>query len=340
MSRLTAQGGEKLISKQNAELVSSEKGKLIITELDDKIIAFLVRGSRLICATVLDPDDIGPDDIIMAVIKDVKKDIAACFIEYAEGCDGYLPLSRIPDGVNVKQGSVIPVKLFQKAQKGKRAGFTARIDYRKYKDPEELKERAKHLGKFNYVYRSESTVFKTIDKVFKRDEYDEIVTDITVIKDLISGHFSNVRFYEDSSFSLNKLYSLRTLLDEALARKVWLKSGGFLIFDHTEALTVIDVNSGKAVPSKSKDKEAATVELNKEAAIEVCRQLRLRNLSGIMIADFINMNDEADKEEILEILRSESEKDTEKVMVIDFTPLGLAEITRKKELPPLYEQLN
>ena len=175
--------------------------------------------------------------------------------------------------------------------------------------------------------------------MFKPDEYEEIVTDIDYLFDNLKIYYKNVRLYDDKSFGLDKLYSLKTALDEALGRNVWLKCGGFLIFDKTEAMTVIDVNSGKFTPAKGTDKESAYMAVNSEAAVEICRQLRLRNISGIIIVDFINLKSDEDKEELLNILRDESSNDTETVMVIDITELGLVELTRKKEFPPLYEQI-
>ena len=122
-------------------------------------------------------------------------------------------------------------------------------------------------------------------------------------------------------------------------RNIWLKCGGFIVFDKAEAMTVIDVNSGKFTPSKGTDKESAYMTVNTEAAVEICRQLRLRNISGIVIIDFINLKSDDMKNELMDVLRNESADDTETVMVIDITELGLVELTRKKEFPPLYEQL-
>ena len=346
MSRSVLQSSAKENARDLERLRTSDMGKLIITSLDKKIIAFLSVSGKMRCITVLGKvsDESGqyeltPDDIVIAGVKDVKNDIGACFIEYAPSCDGYLPLNKLPKGVTVKQGDLIPVKLYSQAQKGKRASFTARIDYSKVENGKELSEKASHLTKYSYLYRSENCYKDKINKVFKPDEYDEIVTDISDVYDDVVKDFPNVRLYEDKSFGLDKLYSLRTALDEALDRNVWLKCGGFLIFDKTEAMTVIDVNSGKYTPSKGTDKESAYMAVNIEAAVEICRQLRLRNISGIIIIDFINLKSEDDQNELLEVLRSESEDDTETVMVLDITQLGLVELTRKKELPPLYEQL-
>ena len=344
MSRSVLQSSDKETARNLEKLRTSDSGKVIITSIDHKIIAFLSVSGVMKAITVLgkessDTDDLSPEDIVIAYVKDVKNDIGACFIEYASGCDGYLPLNKLPKGINVKQGDLLPVKIISQAQKGKRASFTAKIDYSRIENGSELSEKASHLTKYSYLYRSSTSYSDRISKVFKREEFDEIVTDINSVYEDCCGKYPNVRLYEDKTFGLDKLYSLRTALDEALARNVWLKCGGFLIFDKTEAMTVIDVNSGKFTPSKGTDKESAYMTVNCEAAIEICRQLRLRNISGIIIIDFINLKSEEDRNELLNLLKDETSNDTETVMVIDITELGLVEVTRKKEFPPLYEQL-
>ena len=346
MSRSVFQNTEKENARDLENLRISEAGKLIITCFDNKIIAFLSVSGKMKCITVLGKisdngvePEISQDDVVISFVKDVKQDIGACFVEYAPSKDGYLPLSKIPKGVSVKQGDLIPLKLTSQAQKGKRASFTAKIDYSKIENGDELIEKAKHLTRYSYLYKSRTSYADRINKVFKSDEYEEIVTDNEDVFNIFSDDFSNVRLYSDSSFGLDKLYSLKTALDDALNRIVWLKCGGFLVFDKTEAMTVIDVNSGKFSPSKGTDKESAYMTVNTEAASEICTQLRLRNISGIIIIDFINLQSDEMKNALLDVLRKESADDTETVMVIDITELGLVELTRKKEFPPLYEQL-
>lgn len=134
------------------------------------------------------------------------------------------------------------------------------------------------------------------------------------------------------------LYGLSAKLREATETRVWLKSGGYLVVEPTEALTVIDVNSGKYSGKKAIRDTFRLINL--EAAAEIARQLRLRNLSGIIIVDFINMEDSADKQELLQALSRELRQDPVKAVVVDMTPLGLVEITRKKIRRPLREQLN
>lgn len=145
-----------------------------------------------------------------------------------------------------------------------------------------------------------------------------------------------IRLYQDSMLSLSALYGLEHKIEEALGTRVWLKSGGYLVIEHTEALTVIDVNSGKC---ETGDNSQETYrKINLEAAGEIAVQLKLRNLSGIILVDFINMQSGRDNAELMHFLRTAVQKDSVKTTVIDMTPLGLVEITRKKTSRPLREQ--
>ena len=137
--------------------------------------------------------------------------------------------------------------------------------------------------------------------------------------------------------SLSKLYSLEGRLEAALRERVWLKSGGYLIIQPTEALTVIDVNSGKSIAKKKAQEHY--LKINLEAAEEIALQLRLRNLSGIIIVDFIDMKSEEDNELLLKTLRTCIRADSVPVQVVDMTKLHLVEITRKKVKKTLAEQL-
>ncbi|QGU00037.1 Ribonuclease G [Candidatus Syntrophocurvum alkaliphilum] len=123
-------------------------------------------------------------------------------------------------------------------------------------------------------------------------------------------------------------YSLEKDIRRALRRKVWLKNGGFLIFDDTEAMTVIDVNSGKYTGKN--DFEETVYKLNLEAAVEIPRQLRLRSIGGIILIDFIDMKNKDNENEILYVLKKELEKDKAHTRVIGMTGLGFLEMTRKK----------
>lgn len=129
---------------------------------------------------------------------------------------------------------------------------------------------------------------------------------------------------------LLKKYELNVVLEKMQQRKIWLDCGGFITIDKTEALTAIDINSGKFVGNKNKEKTETIFKVNKEATIEIAKQLRLRNISGIIVVDYIDMEKNEDREILLEILKNEIKKDRSKVQVIGFTKLDLLELTRKK----------
>ncbi len=143
--------------------------------------------------------------------------------------------------------------------------------------------------------------------------------------------------YQDPLLPMHKLYSLERELSEALSQRVWLRSGGYLVIQPTEALTVVDVNSGKYEAGKKK--EETILKVNLEAARETARQMRLRNLSGIIIIDFINMETEEAKNEVLGELRARLLLDPLQANVVDMTKLNLVEVVRKKVEGPLMEHV-
>lgn len=206
-------------------------------------------------------------------------------------------------------------------------------------------------------YRTAFTCLRKNNKPYLEDlkgyyagEIGEIVTDslevyhelqeyVTKQKEICSLEFPTVRFYTDE-YPLEKLYCIKTHINEALGSRVWLKSGGYLVIEPTEALTVIDVNSGKYEASKNMVSDELFYRINMEAAEEIARQLRLRNLSGIIVVDFINMEAEEKKKQLMERLKKLTAKDSVRTTVVDITPLGLVEITRKRIDRPLRELLS
>ncbi|MCR5743608.1 MAG: ribonuclease E/G [Lachnospiraceae bacterium] len=135
------------------------------------------------------------------------------------------------------------------------------------------------------------------------------------------------------SYPLIKNYSVEKAVAETVHERVWLDSGAYLIIQPTEALTVIDVNSGKS--ERGRDNEAAYLKVNLEAAAEIARQLRLRNLSGIIVVDFINMKDPKNETELLCALKEMVKSDPVQVAIAGISNLGLVEITRKKVRKPI-----
>ena len=123
-------------------------------------------------------------------------------------------------------------------------------------------------------------------------------------------------------------FGIEKEIDTTLSRKVWLKSGGYLIIDSTEAMVVIDVNSGRYAAKKEQEQNSLRTDL--EAAREVCRQLRLRDIGGIIVCDFIDLDDEKNKRKVYDELKKEFLKDRAKVTVLPMTEFGLVQITRQR----------
>lgn len=175
----------------------------------------------------------------------------------------------------------------------------------------------------------------------KKETLDEVITDDKEIyeklQEFVLPKSCRIRLYEDALLPLPRLYDMAGQIEGALKERVWLKSGANIIIQPTEALTVIDVNSGKNIAKK--DKQQNNYRINVEAAKEIALQLRLRNISGIIIVDFIDLHDEALNQSLLKEFRTFLKEDSIPVQLVDMTRLGLVELTRKKQRKSLAEQL-
>ena len=164
-------------------------------------------------------------------------------------------------------------------------------------------------NKLEKIYANNKELQKEIEQILKR-----LQEDVTIKVELVEEGLENK-------------YDLNSQIEKILNRKIWLKCGGFITIDKTEALTAIDVNSGKFTGKENIEKTALKV--NKEASIEIAKQLRLRDIGGIIIIDYIDMNEETSREEIIELLKENLKNDRAKTQVMEFTKLSLLEITRK-----------
>ena len=153
---------------------------------------------------------------------------------------------------------------------------------------------------------------------------------------LSPGLKNRIELYQ-GSVPLFEARGIEAELDRALKRRVWLKCGGYLVIDETEALTVIDVNTGKNVGTT--DLSDTVLATNKEAAVEIARQLRLRDISGIVVVDFIDMENEADQTDVIKTFQKALRDDRTRVTVLGLTRLGLLEMTRKKVRESLLNQM-
>lgn len=199
-----------------------------------------------------------------------------------------------------------------------------------------LKDSALHRTCFSCLKQSEPEYLSCL-KDIDLETLEKVITDDVRIFDGLKERISNLELYQDRQLSLSSLYSLEIRLQEALQERVWLKSGGYLIIQPTEALTVIDVNTGKSIARKQVQEHY--LKINLEAAREIAYQLRLRNISGIIIIDFIDMKEQSFKDELMFQLKQFVREDKIPVQVVDMTRLNLVELTRKKVRKSLAEQL-
>ena len=183
------------------------------------------------------------------------------------------------------------------------------------------------LKNYDVTSKFLTSVLETdIDRIIVNSEemYDEIQEYVKNINK------ENVELILKNTEDLTQMYDLQEQIEKMSDRKIWLKCGGFITIDKTEALTAIDVNSGKFTGRKNSNKENTIVKVNKEATVEIAKQLRLRNISGIIVVDYIDMEDEKDRQEIIDLLTNELKKDRSKTQIMGFTKLDLLEMTRKK----------
>ncbi len=206
-----------------------------------------------------------------------------------------------------------------------------------------VEQKAKHTQAPRLIHSDGSLALRVV-----RDMLDETVDAVRVDDAVLLDEEKNLcrtlaPEYEgrilkhNGETTLFDVFRVDAQADKRMGRHVWLKSGGSLVIDETEAMTVIDVNTGKFVGNKS---FAETVfKLNCEAAREIAKLLRLRDLGGIIIIDFIDMDSAAYREQLLELLRELMASDSNRTNVIGFTSLGLVEMTRKKVRRPITKQL-
>jgi ribonuclease G len=183
------------------------------------------------------------------------------------------------------------------------------------------------------IYRELDTVERLVrdimtDKVKELVINDSVKADKvrSIVQEINQAWTDRVQVTNDSS--IMRSYGIDEKLEKALRSKIWLDSGGYIIIDRTEALTVIDVNTGKYTGSV--DLEETVFRTNLEAADNIARLLRLRDIGGIIIIDFIDMGEESHRDQVVHALSEALKQDRTKAQVVGWTRLGLVEITRKK----------
>jgi len=183
-------------------------------------------------------------------------------------------------------------------------------------------------------------VMTAIDKKYDRILVDDYPT-FQMCKKLYdkykSEHPLKIEYYRDKAPMFER-FNVEKEIDRALKRKIWLPSGGYLFFDRTEAMTTIDVNSGRSTrQSGAVDVEESLVRINMEAAEEIARQLRLRNVGGLIICDFIDMRSRKNQRRVLDHLKEAMKEDSAKCTILGMSEFGLVEMTRQRSRESLMQ---
>ncbi len=344
-----------IVKNINAAFVEISEGKMCYLSLEDAIAPIYLKPKKTNKIVI-------GDEILVQISKEDIKTKAPVITTNLNFTGKYVALvhgksmigisSKIKDDAERNR-----LKKLLQNQKGEFYGFIVRtnalfksddvilkeIDFLT-KQYREIVDYGVHKTPFSLLYQMPPGYICNIRDGFA-DSMDEFLTDDKEIFKEMSSYLTNyqkedlpkLQFYEDKLISLENLYSIHVKLQNALREKVWLKCGGSIIIQPTEALTAIDVNTGKAIGGKKKA-EDTFLKVNLEAAHEIAKQLRLRNISGIIIIDFIDMAEQSNKDKLIKELNDLFQQDPIKTSLVDMTALNLIEVTRKKVRKPLHEQ--
>jgi ribonuclease E len=210
---------------------------------------------------------------------------------------------------------------------------------------EGIEKRSKRAKSPAVIYEEPELTVRVVRDLFTDEEYRELVTDSPRVYGLVTDYLrgvapdllAKVRLHEGPLPAFEEFHIVEQI-HKGLDRKVWLPSGGYLVIDRTEAMTVIDVNTGKAVGKTNL--EETVVNTNVEAASEVARQLRLRDIGGMIVIDFIDMLLEQNKKKVIDAVKEALAQDKSRSQVFDISPLGLLEVTRKRVSGGLLESFS
>ena len=206
------------------------------------------------------------------------------------------------------------------------------VAIQKWNNINRLYEEGKNNNNFpKLVYKSHNVIKKLLIDLVDKD-LEKITVNSEedyeyLSKVLKEFNVKDIKLIKEGINFIDNRVSLREQIVRAEKRKVWLKCGGFITIDKTEALTAIDVNSGKYTGTDNV--ESTIYKVNKEASIEIAKQLKLRDIGGIVIIDYIDMQSEENKQKIISTLSEELKKDRTKTQVVGFSKLNLLELTRK-----------
>ncbi len=198
----------------------------------------------------------------------------------------------------------------------------------------EIRKKEKRYNKPVLLFENLDLIFYVLREYLSNDTDSVIINSISAYREVLkyvrgfSPHLKRkLRFYKGKD-SLFKKFNIEEELEKIKRKKIGLPSGGYIIIESTEALTAIDVNTGRF--TKGKDKEIVSFKTNLEAAFEIMHQIRLRNIAGNIIIDFIQMENEKHKKRVLQVLLEEKKKDKAQIDILPITKMAMLEMTRQK----------
>ncbi|WP_408071162.1 ribonuclease E/G [Butyrivibrio sp. JL13D10] len=339
--------------------------EVIITNWHEHLTLIGFKDNKVQMLDVLDQDD-RTGNIYVGRVENLLTNLNAAFVRFQKDGGkhgiGFLPLRALdpklilnrvvgsPD--ELKAGDIVLVQVSVEEMKTKQARLTGRIDIEKSDfngDMEQLISVARTRTEYQRISNesvSTALYIKNICdnlKIITDDKHLKIITDVTsVYNELIENKCFfeevSIEYYdeEEKRLPLSVCYSLISKTEDLFKKKVWLDSGAFLVIEQTETLNLIDVNSGKAL----KKSEDFFLQLNMEAAREAYRQIRLRNLSGMILIDFVSLKKADSNEKLISYIKNLIRNDPMHLSLIDMTKLGIIEFTRDKSKKSLRETID
>jgi ribonuclease G len=340
--------------------------EVVITNWHEHLTAIGFYENKVELIDVLDSRD-RTGNIYVGRVENIVSNLNAAFVRFEKDGGkhgiGFLPIKAIPvknilnrsvdSSKEIRPGDIVLVQISVEEMKLKQARLTGKIDLAKADyngDMDQLLAIARTRKEYQQISNEISGIADdiknacdTMEKITGDTEY-KLVTDMAdIYQELLEGKdlFSEnavIEFYdeEEKRLALIVHYSLTSKTDDLFKKKVWLDSGAFLIIEQTETLNLIDVNSGKDL----KKSEEFFLNLNKEAAREAYRQIRLRNLSGMILIDFVSLKNSETKDELIGYIKELIKDDPMNLTFIDMTKLGIIEFTREKRKKSLRETID
>ena len=241
---------------------------------------------------------------------------------------------EIPDGIGV---------IIRTVGEGQRARYFVRDLGLLLEQWAKIEQRIKDKPAPARVFEEPNLVERTV-RDFLTEEIDEVICDdreaVERMSDMV-GQISRrarnrIQFY-DGAVPIFETYGIQKQVEDAFHRQVWLRCGGYIVIDETEALVAIDVNTGRN--KGGRDVEKTILQTNLEAADEISRQLRLRNIGGLIIGDFIDMKSRKDQQAVYNLMRERLKRDKAKTHVLPLSALGLMEMTRQRAQESLSDSI-